>query len=154
MRQLDVRHEAVLGTLQLALSLTADIQAAYCAADPTKRRLFNQAFFERLEVDGEEITGRTLAAPFAQIIAHDLIADAVRSTPRARGKGQAAGRPREPQETRTGHGGTRVPGVGRNARTPALPSRVGGSCVARMVGRLGFEPRTLGLKVPCSDQLS
>jgi hypothetical protein len=26
--------------------------------------------------------------------------------------------------------------------------------VAWLMGRLGFEPRTLGLKVPCSDQLS
>lgn len=148
MRRLDVRHEAVLGTLHLALSLTADIQVAYRRADPTERRLFNQSFFERLEVDSEEITGRTLAAPFAQLMAHDPIADAVRSTPR----GQAG--PGNPQETRTGRGGTRVPGVGRNARTPALLSQVGGSCVALMVGRLGFEPRTLGLKVPCSDQLS
>lgn len=35
----------------------------------TERRLFNQAFFERLEVDSEEVAGQQLAEPFAQLLA-------------------------------------------------------------------------------------
>ena len=43
------------------------IQAANLKADPIERRLLNQAFFEYLEIDNEEIADQELAAPFAQI---------------------------------------------------------------------------------------
>jgi hypothetical protein len=84
--RLDVKHETLLETLDVALSLTENIRAAYCVADPTERRLFNQAFFERLEVDSEEISGHQLAEPYAQLLAHDLIREAARpaaAAPRA-----------------------------------------------------------------------
>jgi site-specific DNA recombinase len=74
---LTVDREKLLDALDVALSLTKDIQAAYRQADPAQQRLFNQAFFERLEVDGVEITGHKLTAPFAQLLACDLIEDAL-----------------------------------------------------------------------------
>ncbi len=51
--RLDVTHEALRETLDVALDLTDSIHAACCVADATERRLFNQAFFEQLEVDSE-----------------------------------------------------------------------------------------------------
>ena len=42
-------------------------QAAYLQADPTEPRLFNQAFFERIEIDTEQIAGHKLTAPYAQL---------------------------------------------------------------------------------------
>jgi len=71
----------------VALSLTEDIQAASRRADPTERRLFNQAFFERLEIDSEEVSGQQLAEPFAQLLAQDFMAEALRGR-----AGQARGR--------------------------------------------------------------
>jgi hypothetical protein len=49
--------------LDLALELTDNIQAAYLNADPTERRLLNQAFFERIEIDTETATDGQLSGP-------------------------------------------------------------------------------------------
>lgn len=38
-----------------------------CCADTTERRLLNQAFFERIEIDTEEIADHALSEPFGQI---------------------------------------------------------------------------------------
>jgi site-specific DNA recombinase len=70
-------REKLLGALDIALSMTKDIQGAYRQADPTQRRFFNQAFFKRLEVDAVEIVGHELSQPYAQLLAHDLIEDAL-----------------------------------------------------------------------------
>ena len=43
----------------IALQLTDNTQAAYLQGDSTERRLLNQAFFERIEIDAEEITDHT-----------------------------------------------------------------------------------------------
>jgi hypothetical protein len=66
--QLSLSHERVLDALNVALALTDNMQAAYCQASPQERRLLNQAFFERLEIDGEEVAGNQLAAPFADLL--------------------------------------------------------------------------------------
>lgn len=40
----------MLDALDAALDLTEDMQTAYSHANPNERRLFNQAFFERIEI--------------------------------------------------------------------------------------------------------
>ena len=152
--RLDVKHDLLLETLDIALGLTEDIQAAYCRAEPTERRLFNQAFFERLEIDSEEISGRQLAEPFAQLLAHDLIAETFRRQP---GRGLAvAGAPGMPEawasvEAPKEAGESRVlalseAGAPRRGHegTPAF-EKVGGSDVSELVAEEGLEPPTRGL---------
>ena len=99
-------------TLDLALSLTRDTHAAYLQADPTERRLLNQAFFKSIEIDTEDVTGNTLAEPFAEIVVESLLAKRASSRKAA----------------------------GSNAKTPAVLPNDGGSYVRSMVGARGFEP--------------
>ena len=103
-------HQLIRDTLELALGLTNDIQDAYRKAQPTERRLLNQALFERIEISTEEVDGSTLAAPFDQLIT----AEATRPT--------------------------RPASRNRNARTSAALSTNGGSYVNAVVGAGGFEP--------------
>jgi site-specific DNA recombinase len=65
--QLSFKHEQVLEALDDALALTDDIQRAYIQAAPQERRLLNQAFFERLEIDAEDVSGDVKAEPFADL---------------------------------------------------------------------------------------
>ena len=67
LRRHQIKHDAILETLEHALQLTDNIQAAYLQADNTERRLLNQALFEHFEIDTEEIDQHQLAPPFAQI---------------------------------------------------------------------------------------
>ena len=67
MAGLDVEYDRVLKTLDLALSLTDNIQAAYVQAGPQERRLLNQGRFSRIEIDREEVVGAQLAEPFDQL---------------------------------------------------------------------------------------
>ena len=156
--KLTIDRERLLSALDVALSMTKDIQAAYRQANETQRRLFNQAFFERLEVDAVEITGQTLAEPFAQLLARDLIEDAfptlstqdeadatVLDLPEETREAPAAG---EPTDEPARIPGGRVPaGVGagsqggEDAITAGL-SKVGGYHVASMVELVGLEPTT------------
>ena len=55
-----------------AIDLTTDIHAAYLMADVEQRRLFNQAIFERIEIDDEEIVAVRLTPQVAAIVSHDL----------------------------------------------------------------------------------
>lgn len=59
--------DTVRRTLELALELAADTEHVYRNAKPNERRLLNQAFFEAIEVDGDEIASHTLQPPFRQI---------------------------------------------------------------------------------------
>ena len=68
MATLDVEHERVLDALDVALELTHDMQAAYIQADPSERRLLNQAFFERIEVVDEKVVGFRFADPFGLLL--------------------------------------------------------------------------------------
>jgi site-specific DNA recombinase len=45
LQRFEINHEDILETVEHALELTDNIQAAYLKADPTERRLLNQAFF-------------------------------------------------------------------------------------------------------------
>lgn len=67
MGELSVDHGRILDALDAALSLTEDMQQAYVNAGPQERRLLNQAFFKRLEIDAEEVVGWELAEPFASL---------------------------------------------------------------------------------------
>lgn len=60
----EIKHETLLETLDHAPQLTDNIQAAYLQAASTERRLFNQALFETIAIDTEEIDGHELAPPF------------------------------------------------------------------------------------------
>jgi site-specific DNA recombinase len=62
-------------TLDLALDLTDDIQAAYGKAGPTVRRLFNQAIFEWIKIDNEEVSEAEFAEPFRDLLADDLLVE-------------------------------------------------------------------------------
>ena len=113
-----VEHATIFETLDLALELTASTQAAYLQADATERRLLNQAFFESIEIDTEEITGHTLAEPFRQLATLDKHLTATGVTPRKTANGV------------------------RTKKTPATLSKDGGSYVTLMVGGDGLEPPT------------
>lgn len=62
---LNLSYDKAHQTLERALKLTDDVQAAYRRAGPTVRRFFNQAFFERLEIQEDEVTGATWQSPTA-----------------------------------------------------------------------------------------
>ena len=123
--QLSLKHEQVLDSLDLALGMTDDIQRAYWQAGPQERRLFNQAFFERLEIDNEEVVGERLAEPFRQVslvapeAAHSDLADWDWS-----GRGQLG-----------------TPKPAQAAKIPDSFARTGDSHVASLVPLRGFEPR-------------
>jgi site-specific DNA recombinase len=111
----EVKHETILETLDHALQLTDNIQAAYLQADSTERRLFNQALFETIAIDTEEIDGHELAPPFAQL------ATLNNHYEMHEGNGHAGG--------------------GTKKRTPN-PAKVGGSDVQLLVDLTGLEPAT------------
>ncbi len=70
---LNLSYDKAHQTLQQALQLTEDVQAAYRRAGPTVRRFFNQAFFERLEIQEDEVTDATLAEPYRTILDEEFI---------------------------------------------------------------------------------
>ncbi len=114
---LNVSYDEIRSTLDRALDLTRDIQAAYYHASSIERRFFNQAFFERLEILEDEVSGATVAQPYASLL-EPGIAD------------------QEPDGHATGV---------QNGRTPVL-SKVGGSITANMVGLAGLEPATSSMR--------
>jgi site-specific DNA recombinase len=124
LRRFEIKQEVILETLDFALNLTKSIQAAYLQADDVERRLLNQAFFARIEIDSEEVSGHELAAPFAQLAAPGLVealegaVKAAPGAPSARGNGA------------------------RKAKTPGPSSKVRGSDVTLMVEPGGIEPPT------------
>jgi site-specific DNA recombinase len=58
--------DQVQSNLKIALDLARDCGAAYRAAPDAVRRMFNQAFFTRIEVEDDEISA-TLAEPFEML---------------------------------------------------------------------------------------
>ena len=60
--------EQVLAMLDEALALTDRIQTAYCRANPTQRRLFNQALFAAIWIDNEDVACSQLAVPFDDLL--------------------------------------------------------------------------------------
>ena len=130
LRRYEIKYDTILDTLDLALELTDNIQAAYLQADPTERRLLNQAFFERIEIDSEEINDHTLAEPFRQD-RHPRPALGSRDSRHS----PAANRPRK-------------------GRTPATPQKDGGSYLLRSGGACRDRTGDLRLAKPALSQLS
>lgn len=54
----EIKYDAILDTLDLALNLTDNIQAAYLQADTTERRLLNQAGFESAPFSSIKVLSR------------------------------------------------------------------------------------------------
>jgi site-specific DNA recombinase len=128
--RLSVKHDQILDRLDQALALTDDIQRAYVNANPQERRLLNQAFFERLEIDTEEVGNARLAAPFQQL-------QVVARSPWETATATLLEEGHESQESRT----QTSPELALAARTPGSLSKVGGSYVGSLVPLRGFEPR-------------
>ena len=124
--RLDVRHEDIAATLELALDILGrDLQDLYAGADDATRRLMNQSLFAALYVCDEEVVGEELAEPFARVRA---LSDALAVGASVR---TAATVPVMTKAASPGEG---------------VAALVIGSISEEMVGRLGLEPRTLGLK--------
>ena len=133
-KELDIQHQRVLRALDVALAMTDRIQAAYCQADRQERRLFNQAFFERLEIDNEKVANHVLADPFAQMWPTGPTAKSAAST-------DLASRKPTSRERVRGTVCAELP-RSRKARTPSLLFQAGGSNVASLVDIAGLEPAT------------
>ena len=110
--RLSVQFDDIEETLDLALSLTDDIQAAYAKASPTVRRLFNQAIFEWIRVSDEDVDEVSLAEPFRDLLASDLL------------------------------NGLNLPQNDQTPGRVAQGSLVAGSITGEVVGAAGFEPAT------------
>jgi site-specific DNA recombinase len=123
--QLSFKHEQVLVGVDLALALTDDIQRAYCLAGPQERRLFNQAFFEWLKIEDEEVVEQQLAEPFKQL-------SAVASETQDSALAGWDWREKEPAD---------APKLALAAEIPGSFSETGDSHVLSLVPLRGFEPR-------------
>ena len=58
-----------------ALELAADYARAYTVADPQTRRLWNQAFFKRIYIWNDTVSGAELTDAYAGLLASDLARD-------------------------------------------------------------------------------
>ena len=144
--------------LTLALELMTDPHTMYRTGSEAVRTIMNRSIFTKLYVDGDTITGHELREPF------NVLAEAYSvwqgyphqtdTTPgtrpsRATGPRTALHATPAPQHSsaapQTRHGATQD-----HAASPALALLAKGSSKTHMVGRLGIEPRTQGLKVLCS----
>ncbi len=70
-RQLEdvsLEFETIESNLNRALELARDCHAAYAAAAPKMRRLFNQAFFKRIYIDDDGQVTHDLAEPFRALL--------------------------------------------------------------------------------------
>jgi site-specific DNA recombinase len=75
LRSTDLKFEDVRRTLDRALELAGDCHAAYQQANGEVRRMFDQAFFEKVLVTEGEVVGSVLTQPFADLLAKDLLDD-------------------------------------------------------------------------------
>ena len=120
--ELQIDHGRTLDQLEVALSLTDCVQAAYVSAEPQTRRLFNQAIFARIWIKQEAVSDTDLASPFGDLLADDLLDDIAQSTAMAPDDARGSGNDPQNAETLT-----------------ALLDREG-SNVERMVRQRGLEP--------------
>jgi hypothetical protein len=147
--------EQILAMLDEALALTDRIQTAYCRANPTQRRLFNQALFAAIWIDNEDVACSQFAVPFDDLLAEDLLIDTAWRPESVAAIDSAALSVRLDPE---GHAwdvdaSTTDPmpvlaAVGAPApdtQTGDPFTKVAGSNVGRMVGDTGLEPVTSAL---------
>jgi hypothetical protein len=128
---LSVSYDKAKNTLDLALELTSDVQAAYRAAAPDARRFFNQAFFERIDILEDDVADATLAQPYKLLLDQDFI-DALADWQSKEADSASAEKAAEPVLAGTG---------ARTDRTPGL-SWAEGSIRTKMVELAGLEPAT------------
>ncbi|MCP4307742.1 MAG: hypothetical protein GY788_23295 [bacterium] len=67
-----LRFDEIERNLDQALALVADCLEAYRRASNELRRIYNQAFFERIWIGEHGVEGVDLTLPFAHLLAHDL----------------------------------------------------------------------------------
>jgi site-specific DNA recombinase len=143
--RLTMEGSRAAGGLDAALALLEDAQASYLRCDGADRGLMNQAIFERIEIDVEQISRATLARPF------DAIVDASKRRAASCSAG-ARGSNAAMLRTGTSNG---APGgaVLSNSRTSDLLFPVDGSSFGEMVGETGFEPATARPPAGCATRL-
>ena len=136
--KLGLRFDDIEATLDLALELVTDLQAAYLRATPMVRRQFNQAIFEGLDIREDEIEGVRLATPFAELLADDLLEELVV----ADSEEAIAGRPWPPEAEERVPVGLPAAGPEDNDGPDPWGPRpfVVGSISESMVGEEGIEP--------------
>ena len=137
LRRYEVKTDDIRSTLDLALDLTDNIQTAYRQADTTERRLFNQAFFERLEISSEDVDDHILKPLFAQLTTIAAAAPQQPAKPESPRKGR-------PEPARSPESPDGAPGArqAQKAKTPAILSNDEGSHLTLMVEPSGLEPLT------------
>ncbi|MDQ3153446.1 MAG: zinc ribbon domain-containing protein [Actinomycetota bacterium] len=127
--------------LATALDLARDCHAAYLAADPQLRRLFNQAFFTHLYIDDDGLHSE-YAEPFDTLLNQDIL-DAGRAIQASREAGQITmafilGRPAASTNDKTPRA---LRAAGGLSFQPSTPVRgVEGSNTSSLVPPAGLEP--------------
>jgi site-specific DNA recombinase len=144
--------DRIEANLDQALGMAGDCHAMYVRAPAKLRREINQTFFEKVYIDEDGVAGHELARPFAL-----LLDERIQKTDQDRSNNVLPG-PAIPN-------GALVPtwlsegqwwprawrsNGGKRTTRPIL--NVAGLKDDWLVGRLGLEPSTLGLKVPCSTR--
>lgn len=122
----DLRLESIQADLQKALDLLEDCQATYRGSPDHVKRLFNQAFFEKLLIDEEYVVTAPLAEPFRSLVEGEF---AMR---RARRR-ERPGTPERPYERA-------LAAIGDRWGSDNLPEQ--GSRTFTLVGATGLEPVT------------
>lgn len=143
---LETPHDEALRNLDRALDLLHDLQSAYIAATDSQRRLFNQAIFDRIWIDREDVSGSSLAEPFEDLLDEALVSgEWSERTKQAEPTLQAAEALEGIFAELSLVGATDGRTDPESARIPAEVSFRGDSHVETMVPEEGLEPPTRGL---------
>lgn len=122
-----LEFDAIEQNLTRALELASDCHAAYADADENTRRLFNQAFFERLLLHDDGEVTHDLAQPFRLLL-----------DPRLPSTLASAARKLQRQPSRS-----RSASAWPQNESDLAKSEVGGSNFDVLVPQVGFEPTAL-----------
>lgn len=140
-KELSVDDETLKKVVRQAIALTDRIQTAYIMSNATEKRLFNQAFFEWISIENEEVVDCQLAQPFADLLPFRTvqpvsIGELAECIDPQDNWGETAGNPTNDEVL-----------VGAvNAKTGDPFSKVAGLDFASMVELAGFEPATFRLR--------
>ena len=158
-KRLSADFDTARSNLELALTLTGNVQRAYRHAGETLRSLLNRSIFVAIYVDQEpEVVDRELREPFDELIA---VTEVEQSRKVAGAELAAAldpdGTAWKPVSSRfspcAGRQRRDLTGAGTQ-KNPRQLSADGGSKVEVMVHPAGFEPATPGSEDQCSNPLS
>ena len=132
--RLTIQGDRAQRGLSAAVALMHDAQTSYLRCEDTDRRLLNQAFFDRIEIDIEDIADVAMTRPFAEIVqagrgdGRSRVADDCGAGNRTRGPQTSSGAPKGAAWSKS--------------RIPGRTTPVDGSSFGEMVGETGFEPAT------------